>query len=68
MLDYCGFALFDFIAVRPPAGVSEAMNGPGPCNGYPDYKDMPINQAFYLGAHNAQASDISQALDEGKFL
>jgi len=42
------------------------MNGPGPCNGYPDYKDMPINQAFYLGAHNAQANDISQALDEGE--
>jgi len=44
------------------------MNGPGPCNGYPDYKDMPINQAFYLGAHNTQPNDISQALEDGNYL
>ncbi|KAL9539545.1 hypothetical protein MBANPS3_010199 [Mucor bainieri] len=50
---------------EPHAGVSEAMVGPGPCNGYPDYKDMPISQAFYLGARNAQEHDISQALDDG---
>lgn len=42
------------------------MNGPGPCNGYPEYKDLPINQGFYLGAHDAELNDISKALSDGK--
>lgn len=42
------------------------MSGPGPCNGYPEYKDLPINQGFYLGAHDAESNDISKALSDGK--
>ncbi|CEP15748.1 hypothetical protein [Parasitella parasitica] len=50
---------------EPFIGFSEAMNGPGPCNGYPEYKEMPINQGFYLGIHNAEINEISQALSDG---
>ncbi|KAI8636377.1 hypothetical protein BD408DRAFT_426255 [Parasitella parasitica] len=52
-------------STEPLVGFSEAMNGPGPCNGYPEYKEMPINQGFYVGLHNAETNDISQALSDG---
>lgn len=54
------------------------MDGPGPCNGFPEYRTLPINQAFYIGAHNAgsqvfektcqstQKQDITQMLQDGK--
>ncbi|KAI8967548.1 hypothetical protein BDF20DRAFT_221908 [Mycotypha africana] len=46
--------------------VSETNNGPGPCNGFPDYKDLPINQAFYLGAHKQQRlHNVAQMLKDG---
>lgn len=52
-------------------------DGPLPCNGFPEYRKLPINQAFYLGAHNAgshvfnescqgtQTKDITQMLTDG---
>jgi hypothetical protein len=63
---------------RSEFGFTEAIDGPGPCNGFPEYRKLPINQAFYLGAHNAgshvfdkacqstQNLDITQMLQNGK--
>ncbi|KAG0171692.1 hypothetical protein DFQ30_000526 [Apophysomyces sp. BC1015] len=32
--------------------IFEPIEGiPAPCNGFPDYRDIPINNFFYLGAH-----------------
>ncbi|KAG2198961.1 hypothetical protein INT47_013145, partial [Mucor saturninus] len=58
-------------------GFTEITDGPLPCNGYPEFRKLPLNQAFYLGAHNAgshvfdkpcqgsQTQDISQMLEDG---
>ncbi|CAO3619662.1 unnamed protein product [Mucor hiemalis] len=58
-------------------GFTEVRDGPLPCNGFPEYRKLPINQAFYLGAHNAgshvfnescqgtQTKDITQMLTDG---
>ncbi|KAI7899220.1 uncharacterized protein BX663DRAFT_555088 [Cokeromyces recurvatus] len=60
-------------------GFTEARNGFPPCNGFPEYRKIPINQAFYLGAHDAgsdafstatschstQSNDVSQMLQDG---
>jgi hypothetical protein len=55
-------------------GFTEVTDGPLPCNGFPQYRELPINQAFYLGAHNAgshvfekssQKQDIPQLLEDG---
>ncbi|KAI9481720.1 MAG: hypothetical protein EXX96DRAFT_618640 [Benjaminiella poitrasii] len=59
-------------------GFTEARNGFPPCNGFPEYRKIPVNQAFYLGAQNAgsnvfgndsvhstQSNDISQMLQDG---
>lgn len=58
-------------------GFTEVIDGPLPCNGFPEYRQLPINQAFYLGAHNvgshvfnkpcqgSQTQDISQMLEDG---
>ncbi|KAI9269733.1 hypothetical protein EDC94DRAFT_656767 [Helicostylum pulchrum] len=55
-------------------GFTEVTDGPLPCNGFPQYRHLPINQAFYLGAHNAgshvfekssQKQDIPELLEDG---
>lgn len=57
--------------------VKPVIDGPLPCNGYPEYRKLPVNQAFYLGANNAgshvfsndcqvkQQNDIPQILKDG---
>ncbi|KAI8378758.1 hypothetical protein EDC96DRAFT_493081 [Choanephora cucurbitarum] len=55
-------------------GFSEALEGAPPCNGFPEYRKIPVNQAFYVGAHQAgsdafengsQTRNILQTLEDG---
>jgi hypothetical protein len=55
------------LSIRFDYGVTELNDGPLPCNGFPQYRQLPINQAFYLGAHNVgkQTKDIDAMLTDG---
>ncbi|KAI8353333.1 hypothetical protein BD560DRAFT_408276 [Blakeslea trispora] len=46
-------------------GFSEALEGTPPCNGFPEYRKIPVNQAFYIGAHQA-GSDVSEKGSQSK--
>ncbi|KAI8391710.1 uncharacterized protein BYT42DRAFT_557777 [Radiomyces spectabilis] len=47
----------DMLITRQTAPVS-SNDEPLPCNGFPEYRDLPVNHFFWLGAHNAGSHDV----------
>ncbi|KAI8148596.1 hypothetical protein BJV82DRAFT_270022 [Fennellomyces sp. T-0311] len=46
-------------ADRQTAPVRPLPPDPLPCNGFPEYRTIPVNHFFWLGAHDAARQDRS---------